>query len=259
MAFTYGNRLLVDMNYGATVAYSLRKLNSNYNGPVLTIRRDSDNAETNIGFYRYTLDTQSIANFAGAGSAYVKTWYDQSGNNYNLSQTSSINQPLIYSSGSIQVENIQPTIYFPNSSSLRTNPLPAIAQPISTFRVYKGLDLAAGSFVSFLNSAGNSELLTLTSVSTGNNRINAGTILNSSPQVLIYQVNYSEFNSTVSKIASNSSFITGNAGTNSLPDSGSIKVGNIRSFTMQEFIVYPTEKTNFTDISKYINYFYRVY
>lgn len=259
MAFNYGNRLLLDMNPNATVAYSLRKLKSSYSGPVLTIRRDLDNAETNIGFYRYTLDTQSIANFAGAGSAYVKTWYDQSGNSYNLSQTTSINQPLIYSSGSLQVESTQPSIYFPNSSSLQTNSLPAIPQPISTFRVYKGLDLAAGSFVSFINSAGNSELLTLTSVSTGNNRINAGAILNSSPSVLTYQVNYSEFNSTTSKISANTSFITGNAGTNSLPDLGTIKVGNIRSFTMQEFVVYPTEKTNFGDISKYINYFYRVY
>jgi hypothetical protein len=57
MAFNYGNRLLLDMNYGATVAYSLRKLSSTYNGPLLTIRRDSDNTETDIGFYRYTLDT----------------------------------------------------------------------------------------------------------------------------------------------------------------------------------------------------------
>jgi hypothetical protein len=41
---------------GATLAVGLRKLNSNYNGPALRLRRSSDNAEQDFGFTGNNLD-----------------------------------------------------------------------------------------------------------------------------------------------------------------------------------------------------------
>jgi hypothetical protein len=252
MAFSYGNRLLLDMHDGARFAYSLRKLNRDYNGPIVKVRRDSDDAELDIGFYRYTLDTQAISNFVGSGNGYVKTWYDQSNNGYHLQQTTSSNQPYIYSSGSLVVEGTQPAIYFDTACNMSVSNLPSLSQPFSVYRVYRGKDLTRGEFVAF-------STLTLNSVSTGANRMSAGVILNLAISVFNYQITYNEFNSTTSKIFSNPRLSEGNAGTNSMPNSGSIQVGGIRSFTMQELIVYPTDKPNFRDMSRDINNFYQVY
>jgi hypothetical protein len=46
------------------------------------------------------------------GSGFVKTWYDQSGNNKHAIQTTNAKQPLIINSGSVFLENQKPAIHF---------------------------------------------------------------------------------------------------------------------------------------------------
>jgi len=104
MGFRYGPGPILDAFPGAQAAYSLQKLSSNYSGPCLTIRRDSDNATTDIGFYRYTVDTDAVLRFVGNGSGFVTTWYDQSGNGVNLVQPTSTRQFNIATSGSLHYE-----------------------------------------------------------------------------------------------------------------------------------------------------------
>jgi hypothetical protein len=253
MAFNYGNRLLLDMNYGATVAYSLRKLSSTYNGPLLTIRRDSDNTETDIGFYRYTLDTQSIANFAGAGSAYVKVWYDQSGNGNNMQRLTTTVQPLIYSSGSIVMEGTQPAIYFTASYDMNSISSVNLPQPYSMIRVMKRLvaDSKTSAYISTPTS-------NLQSVSTGTNRIFAGisAVFGSTP--IEHQIIYNGFNSSSSIGAINNTVnSTINPGINAW--SGSITINNNREFTLQEYVLYPNQRPNYQQMITYTNYFYRAY
>ena len=101
MAFRYGPGPTLDIFPGAYVAYSLRKLSSTYTGNVVRVRRSSDNAETDIGFYRYSIDQTALLNFAGSDSVFVTTWYDQSGNNRHATQTTNASQPRIVNSGSI--------------------------------------------------------------------------------------------------------------------------------------------------------------
>ena len=48
---------------------------------------------------------------------FVTTWYDQSGNGFNLSQPTAASQPQIVSSGSIITQNGQPTIQFITANS----------------------------------------------------------------------------------------------------------------------------------------------
>jgi hypothetical protein len=241
------------MNPGATVAYSLRKLNSLYNGPLLTIRRDSDNAETNIGFYRYTLDTQAISNFAGAGSAYVKTWYDQSGNGNNQQQLTTTAQPLIYSSGSLITEGAQPAVYFTSSyTTLSVNSV-NLPQPYSMFRVMRRL-VADGKTSAYILTPS----VTLASVSTGTNRVNAGLLAPYGSPSLLIQILYNSFNSSSSLgVINNILNATINPGTNAW--SGSIQFNNNREFTLQEYILYPNEQPNYQQAINYTNYFYRVY
>jgi hypothetical protein len=242
------------MNPRATVAYSLRKLNSLYNGPLLTIRRDSDNAETNIGFYRYTLDTQAISNFAGAGSAYVKVWYDQSGNGNNMQRLTTTVQPLIYRSGSLITEGAQPAIYFTSSYNMTTVSSVNLPQPYSMFRVMKRLVADSKTNELILTPTAN-----LQTVSTGQNRVFAGINASFGPLTATqHQIIYNSFNSTTSRgVVNNITDTVLNPGTNAW--SGSITLNNNREFTLQEYVLYPTEQPNYQQIINNTNFFYRAY
>lgn len=78
--------------------HSLRKMISTATNSV-RVRRSSDNAEQDIGFTGNALDTTSLATFVGANSAFVVTWYDQTGNGYNQVQATASKQPRIVNAG----------------------------------------------------------------------------------------------------------------------------------------------------------------
>jgi len=98
---------LIDDYPGAAAAYSLRKLDNNYAGSAIRVRRKSDNTEQDIGFTNNYLDTTSLKTFVGTGAtdtAWVVTWYNQADSSgvfgvRNLSQSTASNQPLIYAGG----------------------------------------------------------------------------------------------------------------------------------------------------------------
>lgn len=73
---------------GAFAAYSLRKLRSAYAGNCVRIRRVNDNAETNIGFSGNWVDKTAVDAHCTTNDGYVVTFFDQSGNSINLSQSS---------------------------------------------------------------------------------------------------------------------------------------------------------------------------
>lgn len=91
---------LLDTYSGAAAAYSLRKLRSAYTGSAIKVR-NSSNSELDIGFVNNVLDTASLLTHCGSGNGFVKTWYDQSGNANDATQSTAANQPQIVSSGSI--------------------------------------------------------------------------------------------------------------------------------------------------------------
>lgn len=107
---------LLDTYPNAAAAYSVRLLRSAYSGSAIRVRRSSDNAEQDIGFVSGNLDTSSLTSFCGAGNGFVTTWYDQSGNGRNATQTTAANQPQIVSSGSVILENSKPALNFDGSN-----------------------------------------------------------------------------------------------------------------------------------------------
>lgn len=110
-AFGVAQSYLLDTYSGAAAAYSLRKLSSAYSGSAIRVRRSSDNTEQNIGFDGSgNLDTTALTSFVGAGNGFVTTWYDQSGNGKNATQSSAVNQPQIVTSGVVITQNSKPTI-----------------------------------------------------------------------------------------------------------------------------------------------------
>lgn len=70
----------------------------------IRVRRSNDNAEQDIGFSATSafasLDTTALASFVGANSAYVTTFYDQTGNGNHAVQATAANQAQIVNAGS---------------------------------------------------------------------------------------------------------------------------------------------------------------
>lgn len=79
--------------------YSIRKELSAYAGSSLRVRRSSDNTERDIGFSGGLLDNAALLAFAAGGSAYVVTWYDQSGAGHDFTQATTTKQPRLVNAG----------------------------------------------------------------------------------------------------------------------------------------------------------------
>jgi len=89
-----GASLPLDSYSSLTAAWGVRRLKSSYTGNLVGLRRSSDNAEADFGYdVNGDLDVAAITTWVGEGTAYLHTWYDQSGSN-NLTQTTAGNQPL---------------------------------------------------------------------------------------------------------------------------------------------------------------------
>ena len=105
--------LLLDTYTGAAAAYSVRKLDKDYTGYCMKVRRASDDAEADIGFdINGDLDTSAIATHCGASAGYVSVWYDMSGNSNNATQSTVGRQPQIYNGTAVITENGKPAIDF---------------------------------------------------------------------------------------------------------------------------------------------------
>jgi hypothetical protein len=64
------------------------------------------------------LDTAALMAFVGAGNGFVTTWYDQSGNGRNATQTDPTLQPRIVSNGAIETQNGRPAPRFDGSNDV---------------------------------------------------------------------------------------------------------------------------------------------
>lgn len=106
---------LLDTYPNAAAAYSVRKLRAAYTGSAIRVRR-TDSTESDIGFTALgNLDTTALLAFTGTGvldNGFITTWYDQSGNARNATQTTALSQPQIVSAGSVILENGKPSFQF---------------------------------------------------------------------------------------------------------------------------------------------------
>jgi hypothetical protein len=105
-----------------------RRLLSSYTGPLLRVRRSSDDNEQDIGFADDgSLDTAALLSFCGAGDGFVRTVYDQSGATRDFGQSTAASQPLIVSGGVVDVNEGEPSMLFDGTNDgLSTTSLPAL-------------------------------------------------------------------------------------------------------------------------------------
>ena len=136
--------ILDQLSVQSTASYSLRKLRTAYTGSAIRVRRSSDNAELDIGFTADDdLDQVTLLNHCGAGNGFVTTWYDQSGNGRNATNTTAGEQPQIVASGVINSKNGKPTI---RNLSTSTN------LQIPTANFFRNVPVNAANTVAFYPS-----------------------------------------------------------------------------------------------------------
>jgi hypothetical protein len=105
---------LLDKFSGSAVAYSLRKLSNVFTGFGVEARRSGDNTEANVSLpvnADSSITVSSGSSLAttfggfvtegGNKDAFIDTWYDQSGNARNATQSNSLYQPKIADSGTV--------------------------------------------------------------------------------------------------------------------------------------------------------------
>jgi hypothetical protein len=96
------DKLSTSSQNSCAAGYSTRLLRSNYYGPMVRVRRSTDNIEQEfygdvfgkLGTRVYATGT-SLTTWLGEATGYVAILYDQSGNARNVTQTSYGNQPTI--------------------------------------------------------------------------------------------------------------------------------------------------------------------
>lgn len=144
--------LLIDYP-GAAAAYSLRLLRTNYTGSAIKVRVDTTGQpEYNIGFVNNELDVSTLEGYCTGGlNAYVTTWYDQSGNGRNATQTTAANQPQIVSSGSVILQNSQATLDFNGTTQRFDIPTIGFAMNSISIMVISKSDSSSSNGMAFSN------------------------------------------------------------------------------------------------------------
>lgn len=101
-------------------AFGLQRLLTAYTGPCVRVRRAVDGAEADIGFTPSGLpDVAALLAFAGAGSAYITMWHDQTGGGRHATQATGAAQPRLVNAGVLDVgSNGRPVAVFSGAQYL---------------------------------------------------------------------------------------------------------------------------------------------
>jgi hypothetical protein len=251
---------LLDTYSGAIVGFDFRKIKTTAI-KCIRIRRSSDNTEMDIGFFGNIIDNSAITIFVGSNSAYVVKWYDQSGNGYDLSQTTAAYQPRIVNAGTIYTQNGKVSMeYYGSDKHLVSSYSFSALIPVHAFLTVKNtrdtslnpylLDSSLSRFVIYFQ----------TFISLYN-----GLQITSSYSGSDFNIVTGLFNGTSSKLRRNGNEIaSGNAGTWGL--SGVLYVGcrNNGAQNMDgsysSLVIYNSDKTsNQSAIETEINNYYGIY
>jgi hypothetical protein len=222
------------------------------------------------------LDTAALLAFTGTGAlnnGFVTTWYDQSGNGRNATQTTALNQPQIVSGGNVILKNGKPTLNFNSSKELVQTAIKDL--PLSSFSYYQVLENpATNSNAAGLcfNSSLNDTFVFYPYVVNANRifwrnigSVNSATTPTGSVQNL-YSFNYSKIGSnnnyTLHKNSNLSLSLTSTTTSTGFDNFfiGSVGASQYINTNMQELILYPSnQSSNRTGIEDNINSFYSIY
>jgi hypothetical protein len=100
------------LSIAPTIVFGMRRLNSAYAGPLIKVRRASDNGLADIyaGADGW-LDEAAVVAHCGASIGTIDTWYDQSGFARNMVQATTARQYQIYDGTAVRKKNTRPAAY----------------------------------------------------------------------------------------------------------------------------------------------------
>ena len=269
--------LLLDTYTNAAVAYSLRKLRTAYTGNAIRVRRSSDNAEQDFGFVSNVLDTASLLTFCGAGSGFVTTWYDQSGNGLNSTMSTAAQQPRIVNAGVLDVKNLKAGFRFDGTDDYLNRTAITALNSGNTYSIFSvAANETTGVLGDILNTHnGSQRLLMAVDTRTTGGLYRIATITNTSN--ITYATNLASPDGTANQrlqtvvvngfnIAGWKDGVVGSTDTytgtynNNRFDIGTFFATRFLKGYIQELIICPTnQSTNRTAIETDINTFYTIY
>lgn len=153
----------LDTDPRPAAVYSLRRLLTNYNiNKAINLRRSSDNTNQDIGFVGQDFDVATATTFLNGSNGFITTWYDQSGNGYNATQSTAANQPQLI----FNVFGSRPGLLFGGSSTKALSTASNLLNLESFFASPTGgtfnsvISVSAYTNSSFLFTKGNVQILT---------------------------------------------------------------------------------------------------
>lgn len=247
---------LLDQYSGAVGAFALNKLDCDYSGSAISVRRSSDNTVQDIGFTSGgDLDTSALLSFVGGNSGYAVTWYNQQ-SSVNATQSTTNSQPRIVNAGVIDRQNGKPSLYFDGNDGFSIISF-SLNQPTSYFLV--GKNNGTNDLHFFDGSSGSRQIL---GVNSGNLVSYAGSVLSFGANSTSFSLYSCVFNGSSSTITRNGSgTVTGNAGTSAIgnPYIGYSQSGGLVGY-LSTVVIYNSDKTsNRTAIENIINSYYSIY
>lgn len=267
---------LLDLYPSAAAAYSVRKLRSAYTGSAIRVRRSSDNTEQDIGFtLTGDLDTSSLTSFCGSGNGFVTTWYDQSGNAINGTQTTAANQPQIVSSGSVLTLNGKPRLSFDGANDYFDHTLNINSGYSLISAVVKNLNNSGGIDGVYNFTAPNNRIMNgMFSNANGSNwGLYINSFKNSGYNIYNYQAFIASYSDNLfSGIVTN--YLITNDNLTTVTDTGryagdsnkrqyiGLDISTAQAFfgDMQEIVVYNSDQySNLTGFRNNINTYYGIY
>jgi hypothetical protein len=257
---------LLDTYPNAAAAYSVRKLRTAYTGSAIRVRRSSDNTEQDIGFSGANLDTTSLSSFCSGTNGFVTTWYDQSGNGLNQTQTTAANQPQIVSGGSVILQGSKPTLQFDGTNDFMDGSGVTTGNPKSIFIATKAISLPSSEVVIFDSVTTNQALL----YKAGSNVISiafgtfTGTSYTATTNYILYSILQNGTTSNAFIDSTNQILTNANLGTNAF---NGLRIASVRGTAslfyngnMPEFVVWGSNQaSNRTGIETNINSYYGIY
>jgi hypothetical protein len=201
--------------------------------------------------------------FAGAGDAFVKTWYDQSGSSNDATQTTTANQPKIVSSGAVILAEGKPSIYFEVNDKYE-NITASISTLHSAFAVAKSPDQNRKQIYGFGGALAykyfefgfHNGYLTATFLGNGSsyNSYSSSQGVNTAVNLFSNIYNGTTYESYVDNTASVNASQT-------LTSSAALSIGARQNYTMylSELVLYSSDKsTNRTGIEENIGGYYDI-
>lgn len=246
---------VLDFAPGAAAAYSLRNLSLSYSGPVVTVRRSTDNAEAD--FTASEVSDGTLAAWCSGGDGFVKQWWSQTGSNH-ATQTTAGYQPKIVSAGVVILEGGKAAVQFDGSDDYLDLPASLGASLWDgSFTLFAQLKYHSFTKYNYLLSAWGSRDVTIACFITNKTRLNIydgganavdSTALNAgSDYVFVYtrsKVDGISLHSNGAQEDSNPSTVNGDARSNSNAI-GARYAGNRNDadYSLKEWILYPTDQT----------------